>query len=438
MCCAVLCGVLSGQVTRTMLRVCATRVLCHVTALFCVLPYFFNRDRLFANAQCATFDFPDFAPGSDKLTVKRGADIHFLINTASCPDTVRNSAFTITIAKKRNDGIDQDVCKMSHTQGKCSSFRTQCQCPNDKGRYYVLNVTSIEDETSLIWKATPEQQRRHFNERIITLELQYPVSITKLSLRPSDDSSKEQVSFTPGSSVDILCTFEAGKPMGEPVLRKSWRVLEADVKKTGEKRHRIPSVRCEDSGMVWCRGGEESQNQSAPLLVECPPVIVKKSVSADKPDWEFHGKSYSPITRCSVVKHAINCLSNVEEAKGGLPDFVLTLARDSLLDLQQEGGSWTLTLENDLGPANFTFSIPGPNMTREGPTSSDQEAGDPSKENEDLPDYGQENQKVPSLAKAETDRRSAGVMSAAVDVSAVVICIAASFWSWRLMSLLYG
>ena len=109
--------------------------------------------------------------------------------------------------------------------------------------------------------------------------LQRPVSdptrITRLSLQSAADHAPLTRAVKPGTSVEILCTFEEGKPASPPFLQNSQgELLDAEHgKRQGEIKHVLPDVTCDDVGTISCEAPGAMENKSAELLVECEYVF---------------------------------------------------------------------------------------------------------------------------------------------------------------------
>ena len=110
--------------------------------------------------------------------------------------------------------------------------------------------------------------------------LQRPVSdptrITRLSLQSAADHAPLTRAVKPGTSVEILCTFEEGKPALPTFLQNSQGEL-LDVqheKYQGKIKHVLPDVTCDDAGTISCEAPRAMENKSAELLVECEYVFL--------------------------------------------------------------------------------------------------------------------------------------------------------------------
>ena len=113
----------------------------------------------------------------------------------------------------------------------------------------------------------------------VLYSLQRPVSdpprITRLSLQSSADHAPLTRAVKPGTSVEILCTFEEGKTASQPFLQNSQgELLDAEHgKRQGEIKHVLPDVTCDDVGTISCEAPGALENKSAELLVECEHVF---------------------------------------------------------------------------------------------------------------------------------------------------------------------
>ena len=113
----------------------------------------------------------------------------------------------------------------------------------------------------------------------VLYSLQRPVSdpprITRLSLQSAADHAPLTRAVKPGTSVEILCTFEEGKIASQPFLQNSQgELLDAEHgKRQGEINHVLPDVTCDDVGTISCEAPGALENKSAELLVECEHVF---------------------------------------------------------------------------------------------------------------------------------------------------------------------
>ena len=77
--------------------------------------------------------------------------------------------------------------------------------------------------------------------------------------------------------MDILCTYEQGKPQSAPFLLNAEGVR-FDVEQgegEGEIRHVLPEVTCDDVGTISCEAPGALENKTARLLVECEHRTLK-------------------------------------------------------------------------------------------------------------------------------------------------------------------